>query len=808
VFRRPYEWGHKGYIARHGAFSFGGARGCRAALQDLKQHLRAVYPPREMSSRKTSDLAEWYASQYAGAVGLSDVEGGARFKQFVEQFPLRSDSPTAAYPMTGRQRMSNFLSLKLRYPLGAAGYTCLAMAAKVGEHAANYAYAYWRRGHERGGPEYICVSPTFDSRDGEYRRRFIRYPVFAAACDKLVKSLAPFEEATLAMVGDRRLELKSVAYPEESAEGIIGNADELRLPVVAFAVALLLDLFETERGMLMAHTSAAYSALMRTIAAEQPSLVKLSTANVLNIDALTMLRRGSQDIATVQCGQKIVPMFVREVVQAADYNLAVWRELAVSRLAGDLVLNYVSPSFAFYNQWTYIEGADPALFENAAMEERYVRGSAVAEAARSLREARRTLGSAQQNYHTEALSAQLYESLEYAQSFLLMSPIALVHTMEDVGWALRSLSAYVRRAPTQWPAAEDAFADADMATRHLFEFAYGAHCLHTKVGAAHTDLHGNNLTFYMWGLADREKADGKTVTYEPFYDDPVVAYVTGPRGEADTYVFPAAGDSGCIVDYSRCILGPAFRPHLEEGRSPRYATNFYRDQVNRVMRTLFRYASSYVERHQEAIKATVLANFEAVFPILCAVDFIAIGRNVGAALHEAISQADEGELRPFKVSRAALELAARLEVAAQEVFITGLHDLAESAGARRQMRTPDFPGPALFEKVFGEWLFPRWAAREPRRVKTAQLVDAYNYNNPLRHSGADYAKYLPWARFDEIERHLGEYKLTDLFERGVEPFLEALRPNARVEVIAERLRAAQEKRDGAAVSTASSWLDE
>jgi len=308
-------------------------------------------------------------------------------------------------------------------------------------------------------------------------------------------------------------------------------------------------------------------------------------------------------------------------------------------------------------------------------------------------------------------------------------------------------------------------------------------------------------------VADRQRVEGEAVAYEPYYEDPVVAYVAGPRGEADTYVFPAAGDSGCIIDYSRCVLGPAFRPRLEEGRSAQYATNFYRDQVNRVMRALHRYAPAYVGRRAEALKAAVLANFDAVFPVLCAADFVAIGRSVRAALVDA-SVPDAGEVRPFRVAPEGLELAARLEREALDLFVTGLHDLAEASGARRPMSIPAFPGAALLGSVFGEWRFASWAAREPGRARAAALVDAWRYGNELRYSGADYAKWPPWARLDEIERHLGGLKISALFERGVEPFLEALQPGARVEVIAERLRAEQEELDGQPVSTASSWLDE
>ncbi len=767
----------------------------------------AAAPP----APRKSDLSEWYAAQYLAGVGVSGAEGEERFRRLLAEFPVRVPEGGATYPMTGRARMPNFLQLKLRYPLGPEGYTCLAMEATSGKHTAHYAYAYWRRGREAENPEYICVSPTFDSRDGEYRRRFIRYPVFAETYEALASDLAPFEDAVIALTAEAKLELRAIAYPGEDSRTVAEKADEIRLMVVAFAVALALDLWESTRGLLMAHTSESYARLMVGLAAVRPDLVKAGEAlNARTQGKMIIFYRGSTNVFVVQCGQKIVPMYTREAMQAFDYNMAAWRELAVAQLAGDLVLNFLSPAFSLYNQWTYIEGADENLFENPAMEDRYTRGRVVEEAARSLREARRLLGGPKvsQSYYTEELSAHVYESIEYAQSFLLMAPTALVHTMEDVGWSLRSVAAFVRRAPIQWPAAVHAFADIDNAAHYLFDAAYGAHCLHAKLGVAHTDLHGNNMTFYMWGLADREVVEGKTVKYEPYYADPVVAYVTGPRGEADTYVFPATGASCCLIDYSRCILGPLFRARLEEGRSPGYATHFYRDQTNRVMRTLHRYAPAFVEKNETALKAAVLANFDAVFPVLCAVDFIAIGRNMGAALVDAMATVDEHEVRPFQVSRAGIDLAARLEKEAQELFVTGLHDLAEAAGSRRQMPSPAFPGAALLERVFGEWLFSRWAAREPRRLRTAQLVDAYNYNNPLRYSGADYAKYPPWARFDEIERHLGDYKLTDLFERGVEPFLAALRPGARVEIIAERLRAEQEKLDGKPVATASSWLDE
>jgi hypothetical protein len=370
-------------------------------------------------------------------------------------------------------------------------------------------------------------------------------------------------------------------------------------------------------------------------------------------------------------------MFAREVQQPFDFNLGAWRELEITRAVSDLVVQFVTPSFALYNQWSYVEHAGPGMFENAAMHERYARSRRLAGAVEGLRAGRHALdaldapnardpGAADsgmadlgvadlgvadlgvadlgapnpatlnlamlnpatlnlplQNYHTEELSSHIYEALDYAQSFLLTSDVAMMHTMEDVGRTLQSWPAYIRGAGDPTPAAIALFANAGNAARVLFEYAYGVHCLHTLVGVAHGDLHSNNLTVFEWGrieAVDRKappRADGRR-TFTSMYEDPVVIYATGTRADTtieDIYMFPADGISGALIDYSRAIVGPAFRSRLEAGRSAQYATNFYRDQVNRAMRTLHRYAPEYVAAHQDELKGIAYADFDSLFAV-------------------------------------------------------------------------------------------------------------------------------------------------------------------------------------------------
>ena len=132
------------------------------------------------------------------------------------------------------------------------------------------------------------------------------------------------------------------------------------------------------------------------------------------------------------------------------------------------------------------------------------------------------------------------------------------------------------------------------------------------------------------------------------------------------------------------------------------------------------------------------------------------------------------------------------------------------SGAYHRPKAHQFPGTRLLARMFGEYSVPRWAEkRGAAAAGAAELVDAYWIDRPWTGAGEDYAQFPHWARLDEIEKHLGELRFTDLFERGPEPFLTALRPNTRAEVVADRERV-REERAGmpAGMGPGSSWIEE
>ena len=878
-----------------------------------------------MSALK-GDLTEWFADQYLQASGVQLLEGGANFTQMTQYFPVPCDMGVKA---SGRLRMERFLELKMRFPLSVHGYCCRALTARYSPETAptTYAFLFWPAG---GALEYICVAPTFNSRDGEFRRRFVPIKAFQRGCEELADLLAPAEDAIASKLSTGTLEMRSTDFTAGAAPAV----DE-RLPLLALAAAVTLDAWDSGRSLLAVHIQPNYLAFVALMVSGDPAIV-VSSRKLGVHPARFLLLVGTRSNNSSACGVKLVPMFAREVQHPFDFNLGAWRELEISRAVSDLVVQFVSPSFALYNQWSYVEHAGAPMFENSAMHERYARSRRLARALAALRAGRGALdalgadlsadlGAASaldpgapdpsapdssglasstpdssapdssrldskdfvmKNYHTEELSSQLYESLEYAQSHLVTSDVALMHTMEDVGRTLHSWPAYVRRAADPVPAATRLFATAGGAARVLFDYAYGAHCLHSLIGVAHCDLHSNNLTVFEWGRIDAvDKSASPTEIgvrqWRPLYDDPRVLYALGP-GENDCYLFPADGISGALIDYSRAIVGPGFRSRIEAGRSAQYATNFYRDQVNRAMRALHRYAPEYVAANQDALKGAAYADFESVFAVLCATDFIAIGAALAALAAEAAiaasatseRAADPLGVRKFVVAPELGPLARALEMAGREALIAGLHGIVGSARRRRTGGCPEcaemrggaetcggpaapcreclsvsqlaidedargrpaetrggaaieFPGAAIIKKVFAQFCAARanlykhsnhvtkeshstHATKESHSTHVPQLVDVYSYNNYCAGvSTTEYTAWPKWARISEIEKHLGELKMTDLFERGTEGFLETLvGQDVPLEALAAQERADAERRDGKPTAAASSWLDE
>ncbi|GFR89304.1 BA71V-C717R [Elysia marginata] len=786
----------------------GTSSGLYAGSSSKKKAAAGVAPLAAQS--ETPPFVQWVYETYRDQLRLSHAEGSHKFLKFIRSMGVET------LPLSGAVRIQSFHILKFGYPLRRAGYVAAAFLARVFasgstplHHETYFAYAYWPREEscKSGPPEYICHSPTFESRDGEYRHRFIWFKQFLEGYEALTPLLAPLERMLLEAVGNNELEIDLFFFPSDDKKlhgglvsGPVSYSDEARLGVKSLAVAMALDVVRAQNGTLQNHASNSYCTVMQLLYKRCTECFSAWDLHIRNRFAVFEAGKENQPYRA-QCGQKLVPLTIRESLQVNNINLAPWREVWIAQRATDLVINSIAPAFPIFNNWTYLDGADRSLFSNKAMHERYARSTQAKAVCINLRHARAAIGSAASTDHRMCgLDAHVYDAIAYAQDYVLLTELAMCSTSEYVGMTVRTIPDIARKSEKVALGFLRMFSEPAMQARYLFDLCYGAHMLHTRVGAIHVDLHLNNMTVYELG---HQYYDGVQR-----FTNPTIAYVAGPRGEADTYVFPHDGFFACLIDFSRAILGPAARPQIEAESGKAFATSFYRGQVSRALHALDHYVSGFVRLHQEKIKGLLLAEPDTMFSVMTAIDFLAVGRNFGALLRE-VSEAARApcDKRTLEVAPEGITLAARIEKIALEHLVINLTELVHGSRPREVRNAGDFILPGAFD----EFRYLAWAGADPAEASlrpyplhSATLTDVYNAAVPLEYSSTDYARYPPWANFEELGRHLGGIKIAQVTAgRGERPFLQSLDFDGYLAVLQEQVRKSIE--DAPAAET-SSWV--
>jgi hypothetical protein len=511
-------------------------------------------------------------------------------------------------------------------------------------------------------------------------------------------------------------------------------------------------------------------------------------------------------------------MLVKEIIQPFDYNFPAWREMQLTRTVSDLVINGVCPSFSLYDNWSYVEGTSEDFYENDSMHDRFSRSIISDDVVDSIRSARRGLGDEKmaslQSFATAELSSRLYDDIEYAQGSLMLSNVSMINVMQHVGFSLYSTPIYINNYATD-PTHSYWFSSPDIAAGHIFEYVYAAHCMHTRVGIIHGDLHANNMTYLFWGSVGRfDYTDKFTRLKTRYYENPLKVFIAGERGQEDSFVFPSMAGTGYIIDFSRSIIGPAFRDRLVEEHSEEYAELFYRDQVNRILRLAHRYSPDLVLANQTVLKAIALAHFDALFQVLALTDFVAVARSVIATLERPMGERRNPNPEVvFRPCPEAIHIARKLEDVAILAFTDGLKRLIAGklpGGATQDKHKTEKPfatGLDILKGAFSKWQYENWSET---KLKNATVVDVFNHNNEVKHSGSDYNRFPPWARIDLLEPHLGEYTWQDMFAReGPEEYFASQSEDPRVDVIAVRERDRQASLDAGAppLTPTSSWIE-
>ena len=163
--------------------------------------------------KKEDKISNWFRNQYKNTVNFDDEHFSEKFREFITNSNFPKKTIEKGLPLTGVKRIESFLYLKAKYSFDPDGYICGVLWAEIGGTKSNtqshFAYVYWPKTENFTDyePEYISISPTFDSRDGEYRKRFICYETFSTAYDLFSEHLSQFEESIAKMISEKHLSL-------------------------------------------------------------------------------------------------------------------------------------------------------------------------------------------------------------------------------------------------------------------------------------------------------------------------------------------------------------------------------------------------------------------------------------------------------------------------------------------------------------------------------------------------------------------------------------------------------------------------
>lgn len=662
----------------------------------------------------------------------------------------------------------------MKYALATSKTNMITTCFKVNFDSTSCIYGYL---HSRchGGPkttkvthEFVCTGPTFRSQDGEYRHRFIRYDQFVGLFSKYAEVLSHVEAMVVDKISSGAMEFFVDFYYPQSCRIDTKYMNEFinntRLAIKLYMIAWLRDFHYIHLKIPENHMNPAYQYIIY-----RPE--DLSTYNMVMsvmkgdkkyeqmVDRIVEFYQNVDDpdknIERLSCGQKIFPLTVIESIRTDDINYSVWREMYMTNLVSNLVLNLVTPSFPFLGSWFYIQNSHAGLFDNIAMFDKYKHSDIAGDVSRQLREIDKYnyYGKERQNGAINGkflqLSRNINKAVIYADSDIRLTDLSVCVTSEYVGRTLFDIPNIIAQGQ-HLHGLDLIFTDASMFAKHMFEYVYAFYCMNTRLGIIHGDLHMNNVTiFRLYTMVDSR---GRLMV-----KNPVIMYIlaaekgasglnSSTAGTAGTtsYVFPHNGLFSMVIDLSRAVLGDVRR--LENEFGPLYAEAYFRDQQNRLLHIINNNFPEIIASSQAAVTRLVMENFPLVFKILSCVDVFTVASNIKSMF--SIDSTFKGAIKLAKGINERLE---KLISRSSQLFNESI-----SKAIRGEITSPDdidWPNNIIAREVFADFARSEISSDE-------NLTDVFRSDSELKYDIGDYDNWGPLVSLDPYfelwRKHVGK----------------------------------------------------
>jgi hypothetical protein len=685
-------------------------------------------------------IRKWYSDEYLKTVNLNSLENKAA-RDFLQKADLNVWSH--------KNRIAHNVQI-IKHTFLCNKTDMITTCFKVGFDATSCIYGYLHSQFVPGKKpdivhKFVCTGPTFRSQDGEYRNRLISWVQFQQLFDKYGEIFEQIEKAVIDKIEQGSLTFQTdfyypagFTYGERKFEDMINN---LRLPIKFYILCWAHDYYAIHNKIVENHVNPAYQYIFYQ--PDDKDIFESILGKIGQVGYWELQSRISRHYANVndldhnllepQCGQKIFPLSVFEAIRHDDIHFNVWREIYITNMATNLVLNLISPSFPFINNWFYIQSAHGGLFDNIAMHDKYAHSSIAENISSQLKNTDklnyvnndRTKGFISNKF--AKLSRALQKSIVYADSDIRLTELAVCMTSEYVGRTLRDLPILIANKE-HLPGLDLSFTDTHIFTKHMFEYVYAFYCMNSKIGMMHGDLHMNNATIgRLYHMTNKKNI--------PYVKDPHIAFII----DSEVYMFKHVGLFSIIIDFSRAILGDHAR--LEHEFSERFAEQYFKDQRTRVLQMIYHYFPKLMNKYKDKIEVLLTNSYPLMFKILTAIDTYVIMSNIAAmfGLDDAFTHGK------IKIAPGAINLLKKLSTMAEHLVVSNIRAAIEG-----RISSPDdieWPNLLILQKNFTEYKLT------PERMKeSVTVVDIFNSNNDIVSDIDDYDSWGPLLSLEkEIE---------------------------------------------------------
>jgi hypothetical protein len=609
--------------------------------------------------------------------------------------------------------------------------------------------------------QYVCLGPTFQSADGEYRRRFISYKQFQYIMSQYKELVNTISDQIIQWISKKIMSINVESFfPRfmhdrtnfsKIQKGFMEQIDKERIIIDIYTSVWIMEYKRYIDGTQESHLVPGYKEAMFSIEDQNlyhkiKDMPGIKEDNFMTHMERIMTYPGKQ-YYPASCGQKLIPLRVKDVEESENIKHTPWREMYISSLVGDLVINGISPSFPIFVDWFFISTNSPSIWDNKVSHQKLDHSMVATDIVHKLEEARKSTYEFGENgeeyyvtYQMEGMSEAIEVPIEYAEKELILAPVTLCSLVEHVGRTFAD-TFFLLKIPAYYKELGPIFDDVQVFGKYLFEYIYGIYAMNKYFHLIHTDLHLNNITFYTVRRFYNSIHDSKDVN--PLVSNAHILYDLSDKNTDDTstdkniFIFPHYGRYGMIIDFSRGIIG---REQLMKDFPEHTTDQIISNQRKRLFRTIRREMPDFVKDHSSELEAFLLQNFDLAFKLYTALDTYKLSR---------------GMLNILKLHMNKLDISPQVIKFVQNVHDKALHILTIDVqkAFRHEIKEYDLPNLRILQECFSEFTVDKFDQKNARRNdpdKPVSIIDIFQIRNGLTYDIRKYDKFPPTVKFDYI----------------------------------------------------------